>query len=76
MLDPSIAVAHAARAYVHEGHWRGADALAEYELALETSPNDPAVLRLYAALKRNTRYFDEAIEIGRRVVELDPLTTS
>ena len=74
-LDSDIAIAHAAFALIHEGYRRGAEALEEYELALELRPNDPLILTPYAALRRNMGDLQEAIEIGRRVVELDPRTS-
>jgi len=74
-LDSDIAIAHAALALIHEGYRRGAEALEEYELALELRPNDPLILTPYAALRRNMGDLQEAIEIGRRVVELDPKTS-
>ena len=71
-LDPTIAVAHAALALIHEGHWQVAEAEAEYEQALRLRPNDTDVLLSYSALKRAVGDHQDAIQLNLRAVDLDP----
>jgi TolB-like protein/thioredoxin-like negative regulator of GroEL len=75
-LDPSIGLAHGARAIVHYGNWRAGPALMEAEQALRLSPNDPDVLILYSEVLIFTQgQIDEAIRVLRRAEELDPKST-
>ena len=72
-LDPSIGFAHVARGWVHFNSWRGELARVEADQALRLSPNDPAVLMLYAVIELNFRDRpDEAVRHLRHATALDP----
>jgi len=71
-LDPSNGLAQA-RGTMHFNNWRGELTQVEVDQALQLSPNDPDVLRLYAHFELNFRDRpDEAIGHLRRSSELDP----
>ena len=72
-LDPSLGLAHIAMANVHEVYWRWVDARDAFEMAYELSPNSAYVLATYGRFKRNIGDYPEAIRVGARAVELDPL---
>ncbi len=61
---------------VGEDHWRWAEAREAYEMAYELSPNDITLLPVYGRFKRNTGDYDDAVRLGIRAVELDPLNGS
>ena len=71
-LDPSVGAAHGTLARVHQFNWRGAEAREAYGQALRLSPNDPEVLMDYAVFCAVTGRAEEAIELGKRAVTLDP----
>jgi tetratricopeptide (TPR) repeat protein len=57
---------------VHDWDWPGADAA--YKRAVELEPGNATVIRGAAGLAATLRRFDAAIDLGRRAVELDPLS--
>ncbi len=71
-LDPTLAGPHVALAFVHQAHWRWAEAEQAFEQALSLSPNDAAFLSEYSRTKRYRGEYDVSIEAGRRATELDP----
>jgi len=70
-IDPTLGVAHAALAVIHQSNWRGADAEWAFQRATELSPTDTTVLTLYARFKR-WREPEEAVQLMQRAIELDP----
>jgi serine/threonine protein kinase/Tfp pilus assembly protein PilF len=75
-LDPNLAEAHSEMGKIkvnYEWDWSGADA--SYKRALELEPGNAKVVRSAALLSAALGRFDEAIELDRRAVELDPLLT-
>jgi len=73
-LDPNLAEAHAANAWILNGYdwdWAGADR--EYKRALELDPANADAVRGAAALAATLGRFDEAIALDRKCIELDPL---
>jgi tetratricopeptide (TPR) repeat protein len=71
-LDPTLGVAHAVLAFVHQAHWRWDEAEQEFEEALRLSPNDAEILSQYSRTKRFRGEYDEAVDAARRAAELDP----
>ena len=71
-LDPSIGLAQAALARVHQLNWRGHEAREGYDHALELSPSDPEVLIDAAVFFAFAGDIDEGKRLGRRALELDP----
>jgi serine/threonine protein kinase/Tfp pilus assembly protein PilF len=75
-LDPNLGEAHSEMGKIkvnYEWDWTGADA--SYKRALELEPGNAKVVRNAALLSAALGRFDEAIELDRRAVELDPLLT-
>jgi TolB-like protein/Flp pilus assembly protein TadD len=76
-LDPDLAAAHAALGWIrvsHDWDWAGADSA--YKRALELEPGNASVIRRAAALAGTLGRFDEAIDLDRRGIKLDPLSVS
>jgi TolB-like protein/Tfp pilus assembly protein PilF len=76
-LDPNLAEAHATLGWIQVGYywdWSGADA--SYKRALELAPGNTMVVRRAATLAATLGRFDEAIELDRRAIELDPLSVA
>jgi len=74
-LDANLAEAHAAMGsikLVHDWDWAGADA--SYQRALALEPGNARVVRVTARLAGTLGRFEEAMALGRRSVELDPLS--
>ncbi len=71
-LDPNLGAAYAALARIHQYNWRAAEAEAAYERAIQLRPNDPEVLCDAAMFKSSTDRLEEAIDLGRRALALDP----
>ena len=71
-IDPTLGLAHAALAAVHQANWRGTAAEQAFQRALDLSPNDVGVLVQYAEVKAARGERDEAIRLHRRALELDP----
>ena len=73
-LNPNLAAAHAEvirRKLFVDFDLVGADAASKKVIALE--PGVPASLRIAAATPKVLGRFDEALQLGRRAVDLDPL---
>ncbi len=71
-LDPTLGVGHIALGMVDRFRWRGVEALAAFERALQLSPNDPYVLYTYSRFNWELGRNPEAIRTALRAVELDP----
>src|SRR5438132_1209920 len=72
-LQPNLPETHLALGYYrHYGVRDFNGALAEFQLAQKSLPNDVGVLRAIGLIQRRLGHWDEAIAVLRRVVELDP----
>ena len=74
-LTPDLAEGHIELGLVQELHdwdWSAADA--SYRRALELAPGDAHALRAAAGLARVLGHPDEALELMRKVIALDPLS--
>jgi len=72
-LDPNLPETHLALGYYRfYGSRDFSEALAEFELAEKSLPNNVDVLRAVGLIQRRLGHWDEAITVLRRVVELDP----
>jgi len=71
-IDDKLGTAWLIRATVNHVSWRWKSAEADYEKALELSPNDPQVLSEYAMFKARKGEFDDALGLARRIAKLDP----
>jgi TolB-like protein/Flp pilus assembly protein TadD len=74
-LDDSLGQAYAALAHIKFLHdWDIPGAEAQYEMALERSPNSAVARQWYGVLLMATGRFDEAEQQMRAALELDPLS--
>jgi TolB-like protein/DNA-binding winged helix-turn-helix (wHTH) protein/Tfp pilus assembly protein PilF len=74
-LDPTLAEAHVALAYVeHHYNWHWAAAEQEYKTAIVLSPSYPTAHLRYAEYLSSVGRHDEAITEMRRAEGLDPLS--
>ncbi len=74
-LDANLAEAHIVlgwTGFLYDWNWSAAEA--DLKKALELSPNNADALRAYAHLLSNAGRHDEAVAMGRRARELDPLS--
>src|SRR6184192_927805 len=72
-LDPNLPETHLALGYYRfYGSRDFSEALAEFELAEKSLPNNVDVLRAIGLIQRRFAHWDEAMAVLRRVVELDP----
>ena len=72
-LNPALPENHLALGYYHYYGLRDfKGALAEFQLAEKSLPNDVEVLKAIGLIQRRLGHWDEAIAALRRVVELDP----
>jgi TolB-like protein/class 3 adenylate cyclase len=72
-LDPNLPETHLALGYYRYYGLRDfTGALAEFQVAEKSLPNDVEVLRAIGLIQRRLGHWDEAIAASRRVVELDP----
>jgi TolB-like protein/class 3 adenylate cyclase/Tfp pilus assembly protein PilF len=74
-LGPDLAESHATLAYVrmnYDWDWQGADTA--FRRALELAPRDSFVIRQLSALAQILGRLDEAIDLARQAVALDPLS--
>src|SRR5438876_7654503 len=72
-LDPSLPETHLALGYYrYYGTRDFSGALAEFQLAEKSLPNDVGVLRAIGLIQRRFGHWDEAMAVQRRVFELDP----
>jgi len=75
-LAPALAEAHVARGYVLAGldlDLIGGDA--ELRRAVELAPRDPLIVFRYALSQGNLGHFEDAVELFRRTIALDPLSS-
>lgn len=70
-LDPELAEAHFALGEIHKFEWNWEAAEQEFRIGAEMNPSDTTGLWLYVNFLGSMGRFDEAIEIGMRVIELD-----
>jgi len=73
-LNPNLAVAHAQMGRLKitvDYDWPGANA--SFQRAIELEPGNPEGVRLAALSAANLGRFDEALQLARRAVDLDPL---
>lgn len=74
-LDPSLAEAHSAMAWIkstHDWDWAGADVSIQKALALD--PEGARTLRRASALASALGRFEEALQLGRHAASVDPLS--
>ncbi len=71
-LDHELGVAHAALAVIHRVNKRWAESRASYELALQSSPNDPSLLLDYMYFNFTVGQITEAVALGKQLVATDP----
>jgi TolB-like protein/cytochrome c-type biogenesis protein CcmH/NrfG len=72
-LDPALPENHLALGYYHYYGLRDfSGALAEFQLAEKSLPNDVEVLKAIGLIQRRFARWDEVIAVQRRAVELDP----
>ncbi|MEP6716338.1 MAG: protein kinase [Terriglobia bacterium] len=74
-LDPDLGDAHAALAWIlqfHDSDWAGAEQ--SYRRALALSPGDGTVMSHAATLFRIVGRLDDAVAVGRRATQVDPLS--
>ena len=74
-LDPALPDGHALTAYVFLRQWRRVEAEGAYRRAIELDPNDSQAIYGLANLLVCLGRFDEAVALGRRARDLDPLST-
>jgi len=73
-LDPNLAGAYAAIGEIkldYDWDWAGADAA--YQKALSLENGNPEIVERAASVAATRNRFEEAMELSRRAVELDPL---
>jgi eukaryotic-like serine/threonine-protein kinase len=76
-LDPSLAEAHAAVGQIEQYYdWDWAGANASYQRALALEPGNAEVVQGAANLAATLNHFEQALQLSRRAVELDPLQAS
>jgi tetratricopeptide (TPR) repeat protein len=71
-LDPNLAQAHAANAWIDAFNWRGRAARDNFERAYQLSPNDPTILTNYGTFSTYSGEIEKAIRLHERALELDP----
>jgi tetratricopeptide (TPR) repeat protein len=72
-LNPNLAETHLALGYYrYYGARDFSGALAEFQLAEKSLPNDVEVLKAIGFIQRRFAHWDEVIAVQRRAVELDP----
>ncbi|HEY5623091.1 MAG TPA: tetratricopeptide repeat protein, partial [Gammaproteobacteria bacterium] len=71
-INPRIGLAHAALATVHQAHWRGEMAEAEFQLAYDRAPSDALVALAYGRFRRYRGDFAGAVERLEQAVRLSP----
>jgi TolB-like protein/Tfp pilus assembly protein PilF len=74
-LDSALPDGHALTAYVFLRQWRWVEAEGAYRRAVELDPNDSQAIYGLANLLVCLGRFDEAVALGRRARDLDPLST-
>jgi tetratricopeptide (TPR) repeat protein len=71
-LDPNLAQAHEANAWIDAYNWRGRAARDNFERAYQLSPNDPTILTSYGTFSTYSGEIEKAIRLRERALELDP----
>jgi len=71
-LDPGIGAAYDGLARIHQFNWRGKEALAAYERAVELAPSDPIVLINFAVFCAVIGRHTKARELAGRAIALNP----
>jgi TolB-like protein len=71
-IDDRLGTAWLVRAAVNHVSWRWKSAEADYEKALELSPNDPQVLSEYGMFKARKGDYDDALGLAHQFAKLDP----
>ncbi len=75
-LDDTLPAAHIALGGIqHSYEWDWASAEASFRRALEIAPNDSSAIRSLANVRATLGRFDEALKLGRRAIQLDPLNS-
>jgi TolB-like protein len=69
-LDPDTGLAHFALGTIAQFRWRGAEALAAHQRALELAPNDFDILDDFSRVASALGRHEEAIALGQRAAEL------
>ncbi len=72
--DSTLAEAHALLGDLHTERWEWDDARREFDRAFALEEPTPRMLIWYSRWLDNMGRFDEALEVTRRAVELDPLS--
>ena len=73
-LDPNLAQAHVALGSIKMSRrWDWAGANASFQRARELEPGNAEAIRGAASLANNLGRLDEAIVLGKRAIEIDPL---
>ncbi len=72
-LDPDSGAAQAIVGLIHQYNWREDDALHSFARALSLRPNDPEVLGPAGFLHAVAGAAREAVVLGQRAVDVDPL---
>ena len=76
LLEPDLAEGHSAIGFIqmlYDWDWSGAER--SYTRALELAPGNALVLRRACVLEHALGRLDEALELGRRSMEQDPLNS-
>jgi tetratricopeptide (TPR) repeat protein len=73
-LDERLPEAHAALGHFYVHNWNWPEAEREFKRALELNPGYTTATFLYGIYLRTLGRLDEALEYGRRVRELEPLS--
>ncbi len=74
-IDPNLGEAHAAMAWIKQFRdfdWEGSDA--SYKKALALEPGNATVISHAAILARILGHLDEAVDLGRKAIQIDPLS--
>ena len=71
-INPNLAQAHAANAWIDAFNWRGRAARDNFERAYQLSPNDPTVLTRYGTFSAYSGEIEKAIRLLEHALELDP----
>ena len=73
-LDPDLAAGHLAMGMIHRLDWKWEDAEREFRKGRELNPSDSAGLVEYVGFSWLMGRFDQAIEVAKQAVRLDPLS--
>jgi len=74
-LDPSLVIARTYRTTANPDTWTWVEEVLGIDRAYREQPNDPRILGTLAYDLITSGYFEEALDVSRRHVELDPLST-